>query len=97
MTPETDAIYVKSIAEADISRADGVSRNPTLEDGRWGAVEVKLGAFEFDKAAASLLRLKDKLASEAPPPSFLCILTASGGIAQTRPDGITIVPLDCLG
>lgn len=69
----------------------------TLEDGRWGALEVKLGAFEFDKAAASLLRLKDKLAAEAPAPAFLCILTASGGIAQTRPDGITIVPLDCLG
>ncbi len=69
----------------------------TLEDGRWGAFEVKLGAFEFDKAAASLLRLKDKLAADAPTPSFLGVLTASGGIAQTRPDGITIIPLDCLG
>ena len=69
----------------------------TLEDGRWGAFEVKLGTFEFDKAAANLLRLKDKLASEAPAPAFLGILTASGGIAHTRPDGITIVPLDCLG
>ena len=69
----------------------------TLEDGRWGAFEVKLGAFEFDKAAASLLRLKDKLAADAPAPSFLGVLTASGGIAQTRPDGIRIIPLDCLG
>ena len=69
----------------------------TLEDGRWGAFEVKLGTFEFDKAAANLLRLKDKLASEAPAPTFLGILTASGGIAHTRPDGITIIPLDCLG
>jgi predicted AAA+ superfamily ATPase len=69
----------------------------TLEDGRWGAFEVTLGTFEFDKAAACLLRLKDKLASEAPAPAFLCILTASGGVAQTRPDGVAVVPLDCLG
>lgn len=68
-----------------------------LDDGRWGAFEVKLGSFEFDKAAANLLRLKNKLASEAVEPSCLCVLTASGGIAQTRPDGITIIPLDCLG
>ncbi len=68
-----------------------------LEDGRWGAFEVKLGSFEFDKAAANLLRLKNKLVSETVEPSFLGILTASGGIAQTRPDGITIIPLDCFG
>ncbi len=68
-----------------------------LADGRWGAFEVKLGAFEFDKAAANLQRLKQKLAGEAPAPSFLAILTAAGGAALTREDGVTVVPLDCIG
>ncbi|NLB69465.1 MAG: ATP-binding protein [Lentisphaerae bacterium] len=68
----------------------------TLEDGRWGAIEVKLGVFEFDKAAANLQHLSRKLSGEAPAPSFLAIVTASGGVAQTRSDGVNVIPLDCL-
>ncbi|MDR0523603.1 MAG: DUF4143 domain-containing protein [Candidatus Methanoplasma sp.] len=69
-----------------------------LDDGRWGAAEVKLGPFEFDKAAANLVRLKEKMiAAGAAPPSFLAILSASGGAAHMRPDGIAEVPMDCLG
>ncbi|MDR3282677.1 MAG: DUF4143 domain-containing protein [Candidatus Methanoplasma sp.] len=67
-----------------------------LGDGRWGAVEVKLGTFEFDKAADSLLSLKEK-AGEAREPSFLMILCASGGLAYTREDGVAVVPIDLLG
>jgi predicted AAA+ superfamily ATPase len=67
-----------------------------LPDGRWGAVEVKLGTFEFDAAASNLLRLKKKLAEETRPPSFLAVVTASGGIAFTREDGVSIIPIDCL-
>ncbi|MDR0508444.1 MAG: DUF4143 domain-containing protein [Candidatus Methanoplasma sp.] len=68
-----------------------------LRDGRWGAVEVKLGDFEFDKAANNLLALKKKMSEDSPPPSFLMILCASGGVAYTRDDGIMVVPIDCLG
>jgi predicted AAA+ superfamily ATPase len=67
-----------------------------LPDGRWGAIETKLGTFEFDDAAANLLRLKKKLADETRPPSFLAILTASGGAAYTRDDGVCVIPIDCL-
>jgi predicted AAA+ superfamily ATPase len=69
-----------------------------LRDGRWGAVEVKMGVNEFDKAAENLLRLKAKMAGTGvPEPSFLMILNAVGGVAHRRADGVTEVPLDCLG
>ncbi|MDR3206323.1 MAG: DUF4143 domain-containing protein [Candidatus Methanoplasma sp.] len=67
-----------------------------LSDGRWGAVEVKLGTFEFDKAADSLLSLKEKVGPTGGP-SFLMILCASGGLAYTRDDGVVVVPIDLLG
>jgi predicted AAA+ superfamily ATPase len=68
-----------------------------LPDGRWGAVEVKMGSFEFDKAADSLLALKDLVGGERGDPSFLMILSASGGYAYPRGDGTVVVPIDCLG
>ena len=67
-----------------------------LPDGRWAAVEVKLGEFEFDNAADNLNKIKNKLANETIPPSFLAIITASGGAAYKRDDGVYILPLDCL-
>jgi len=69
----------------------------SARDGDWGAVEVKLDWQRTDEAAASLLRLKDKLVGAASAPVFLMILTATGGVAHTRPDGVHVVPLDCLG
>jgi predicted AAA+ superfamily ATPase len=68
-----------------------------LKNGDWAAVEVKLGTFEFDAAAENLLKLKKKMKDQITPPVFLMILTASGGAAYTRPDGVHVVPLDCLG
>jgi predicted AAA+ superfamily ATPase len=67
-----------------------------LDNGNWGAVEIKLGDFEFDAAAKHLLELKRKMADQAEPCVFLLILTATGGAAYTRDDGVHVVPLDCL-
>ena len=67
-----------------------------LSDGRWGAIEVKLGTSEFDKAAKNLLALKKKV-DNGKAPSFLMILSASGGLAYTREDGVLVVPVDLLG
>jgi predicted AAA+ superfamily ATPase len=77
---------------------DGLEADAILQlpDGRWGAAEIKLGTFDFDKAAYNLLRLKRKLADEVVPPSFLAIITASGGMAWRRDDGVNIIPIDCL-
>jgi len=65
--------------------------------GSYGLIEVKLGTFEFDAAAANLTKFVRKLAPDATPPAFLAILTASGGTAYTRDDGVCVVPVDCLG
>ncbi|MCL2059264.1 MAG: hypothetical protein FWH01_09460 [Oscillospiraceae bacterium] len=43
-----------------------------------------------------MLKLAKKLASEARPPSFLAIITASGGMAWKRDDGVFVIPIDCL-
>jgi hypothetical protein len=62
------------------------------------AFEAKLGTFEFDEAAESLLALKNKLEKDAvPPPAFLAILTASGGMAYRREDDVFVIPLDRFG
>lgn len=69
-----------------------------LEDGRWGAVEIKLGGDDLIDAGASALRtLKSKIEhkSEEKSPSFLLVLTAVGG-AYRREDGIFVAPVNML-
>lgn len=67
-----------------------------LHDGRWAAVEVKLGAKEIEDAAVHLLELKNKVNTEKMrEPSFLMILTGTE-IAYRRDDGVYVVPLGCL-
>ncbi len=69
-----------------------------LEDGRWAAIEVKLGGDKLvEEGAASLLRLKKKLEekSDEPNPEFLMILTATGAMYQ-RTDGVIVMPINCL-
>ena len=67
-----------------------------LDDGRWGAVEVKLGEKQVEEGAAHL----SKLASRADDtkegaPSFLMALTGQQA-AYCRPDGVYVVPITCL-
>jgi len=67
-----------------------------LNDGRWAAVEVKLGSKEIEEAAVHLLELKNKVNTEKMrEPSFLMILTGTE-IAYRREDGVYVVPLGCL-
>jgi len=73
--------------------ADAIVR---LKDGRWGAVEMKMGVKETEEAAVNLIRLKEKIDTERMrPPSFLMVLTASE-YAYRRPDGVYVVPIGCL-
>jgi len=63
------------------------------DDGAWGAIEIKLGAHQEDVAAASLLRLKGKMAAgEVPPPAFLAVMTGTGA-THVRPDGVICAPI----
>ena len=69
-----------------------------LEDGRWGAVEIKLGGDDLIEAGAnSLKRLKSKIEekSDEKSPSFLMVLTATGG-AYKREDGVYVAPINLL-
>lgn len=67
-----------------------------LNDGRWAAVEVKLGSKEIEDAAVHLLELKNKVNTEKMrEPSFLMILTVTE-IAYQREDGVFVVPIGCI-
>lgn len=68
-----------------------------LFDGRWGAIEVKLGLKEVDDAAKNLLKLKDKINTDKmQEPSFLMVLTGGEYAYRRKEDGVFVVPLGCL-
>ncbi len=66
-------------------------------DGRWIAAEIKLGGGHGpDEAAASLLRLRNKVnLRKVGEPAKLLVVTA-GGYAYERPDTVAVVPLTAL-
>ena len=67
-----------------------------LADGRWGAVEMKMGSKEIEKGVENLKKIKDRVNTEKMmEPSFLMVLTA-GEYAYRRDDGVYIVPIGCL-
>ena len=69
-----------------------------LEDGRWGAIEIKLGGEKLiEEGAASLRRLKNKIIekSSEKEPSFLMVLTAVGD-SYIREDGVIVAPITSL-
>jgi predicted AAA+ superfamily ATPase len=67
-----------------------------LRDGRWGAIEVKLGHKQIEQAAENLLKLKERIdADKMREPAFLMILTG-GQYAFRRKDGVFVVPIRCL-
>jgi hypothetical protein len=77
---------------------NGLEADAVIElfDGRWGAVEIKMGAGMIDNAAKNLLKLKSKIDLEKMgEPSFLMVLTATE-FAFRREDGVYVVPIGCL-
>jgi predicted AAA+ superfamily ATPase len=67
-----------------------------LHDGRWAAIEVKLGNKQIDLAAENLLALKNRIDNDKMgEPSFLMVITG-GQYAYRRSDGVLVVPLACL-
>ena len=67
-----------------------------LNDGRWGAVEIKMGAGDIESAAENLIKFSANIdtarMSEA---SFLMVLTATETAFQLE-NGVWVVPLGCL-
>lgn len=67
-----------------------------LRDGRWGAIEVKLGAGMVEEAVANLNRLTDKVEPNAVgKPSFMAVVTGTE-YAYRRDDGVYVIPIGCL-
>lgn len=62
-------------------------------DGKWGAIEVKLGAKQIDEAAKTLIQFKDKIdIDKSGEPAFLMVLTASE-LSYIREDGVYVVSI----
>ena len=67
-----------------------------LRDGRWAAIEVKLGNKQIEEAARNLVVLKAKIDEDKMgQASFLMVLTG-GQYAYRRNDGVLVVPIGCL-
>jgi len=67
-----------------------------LNDGRWAAIEVKLGNSQIEEAATHLKELARKVdESKMGKPSFMMVLTG-GEYAYQREDGVLVVPIGCL-
>jgi predicted AAA+ superfamily ATPase len=67
-----------------------------LSDGRWSAIEIKMGGTEEEEAAKKLIKFKEKVNTDKMgEPSFLAIVTATQ-IAYQRDDSVWVIPLGCL-
>lgn len=66
------------------------------EKGKWGAIEIKLGAGYIESAAQNLLKFKEKVdISKCGEPSFLMVLTGSN-YSYKREDGVYVVSIGSL-
>jgi hypothetical protein len=69
-----------------------------LDDGRWGAIEVKLGENRIDEGAESLARFAQTVdLGSVGQPSFLAVLTGANIYPSRRQDGIDVIPITALG
>lgn len=66
-----------------------------LEDGEYGAIEIKLGQNEVKEAIKSLTKFNSKVEKK---PKFLCVIVGIGyGLTKDKESGVYIVPYDTLG
>jgi len=70
------------------------------DDGKWAAIEIKLGLSKVEEAAANLNSLRDKITAggEVTEPVFMMVICGTAMSSYVRKeDGIYVVPIDCLG
>ncbi|WP_165062865.1 ATP-binding protein [Adlercreutzia sp. ZJ154] len=102
-------VYASLLPEASArplyyySDSDGLDVDVIIElrDGRWAAIEIKLGESKVDEAAKNLQRLRAKItanpAARNSEPEFMAILVGKGEYArQRKEDGIYVIPIDTL-
>lgn len=67
-----------------------------MEDGKWGAIEIKLGSGYIEEAAQNLLKFKNKVdISKSGEPTFLMVLSGSN-YSYRREDGVYVVSIGSL-
>jgi predicted AAA+ superfamily ATPase len=67
-----------------------------LRDGRWGAIEIKLGEGQVEAAAERLLRFRQQIDSRRTgAPAFLAVVCGKG-YGYRRSDGVLVVPVGAL-
>ena len=68
-----------------------------LEDGRWCAFEIKLGANQIDAAAKNLIDLKNAIIKDdGVSPSIMCVICGLSNAAYRREDGVFVIPITAL-
>ena len=89
---------VKYYCDSDNLEVDAIIE---LRDGRWAAIEIKLGDNKVDDAVSNLMRLKKKIAanplSQNKEPSFLAVLVGKADFCRKTPEGVYVIPVLNLG
>ena len=67
-----------------------------LRDGRYALFEMKLGTSLVDEGAKSLVRLREKIDTNAIGEPVFCAVITPGGFAIRRDDGVFVIPITCL-
>lgn len=69
-----------------------------LRNGKYGLIEIKLGGSTLiEEGAKSLKLMEAKIdTGKMKEPSFLAVLTGTGGYAYRRHDGVFVIPIGCL-
>lgn len=70
-----------------------------LDDGRWGAFEIKLGADRIDEGAESLLKARANMLASNPDvhvADVMCVICGMSNSVYQRPDGVWVVPVTAL-
>jgi predicted AAA+ superfamily ATPase len=94
-------VYAQA-ADAQVSQyrdSSGLEVDAIVEarDGRWMALEVKLGHGQVDVAAASLTRFADRIdTARCRAPALLGVIVATG-YGYRREDGVAVIPIGALG
>ena len=68
-----------------------------LNNGDWGAFEIKLGSNQIEEAATNLIKIKKSIINNGgKAPILLCIIVGLGNAAYKREDGVFVVPINAL-
>lgn len=101
-------VYVSALSASPLESlryyrdSDGLEVDVIVElnDGRWGAIEIKLGSNKVDQGVHSLLRLRDKIrsnpAAQNPEPSFMAVLVGKTDFKYTTLEGVHVFPITSL-